>query len=67
MLDGTLKAEPNHAHLALARMEEKGLLNCTITQNIDGLHHKAGSKKVVEFGVSWQQSLPGLYEVRQQI
>jgi NAD-dependent deacetylase len=49
MLDCTLRAEPNHAHLALARMEENGLLNCTITQNIDGLHHKAGSKKVVEF------------------
>lgn len=49
MLDCTLRAEPNPAHLALAQMEGNGLLNCTITQNIDGLHQKAGSKKVVEF------------------
>ncbi len=43
------EAEPNPAHLALARLEELGLLQAVITQNIDNLHQEAGSKKVVEF------------------
>ena len=43
-----LGAEPNAAHYKLAEMEEKGKLDCVITQNIDGLHQKAGSKKVYE-------------------
>ncbi|MBR1392687.1 MAG: NAD-dependent protein deacylase [Ruminococcus sp.] len=43
-----LDAKPNAAHLKLAEMEEKGKLDCVITQNIDGLHQKAGSKKVYE-------------------
>lgn len=41
-------AEPNPAHRALCRMEEHGLLNAVITQNIDGLHQRAGSTRVVE-------------------
>lgn len=41
-------AGPNRAHLALARLEERGKLAAVITQNIDGLHQKAGSKKVYE-------------------
>lgn len=41
-------ARPNRAHLALARLEEQGKLNGVITQNIDGLHQLAGSKKVFE-------------------
>lgn len=40
--------EPNKAHLALAKMEQAGKLSAIITQNIDGLHQKAGSKKVYE-------------------
>lgn len=40
--------EPNAAHKALARLEEEGKLNAVITQNIDGLHQKAGSKNVLE-------------------
>ncbi len=40
--------EPNACHKVLAKMEEKGLLKCVITQNIDGLHQKAGSKNVLE-------------------
>ena len=39
---------PNAAHKALARLEEMGKLKAVITQNIDGLHQKAGSKKVLE-------------------
>lgn len=39
---------PNRAHIKLAEMEEKGKLDGIITQNIDGLHQKAGSKIVYE-------------------
>lgn len=41
-------ANPNKAHLALAKLEQAGKLKAVITQNIDGLHQKAGSKKVLE-------------------
>lgn len=40
---------PNPAHLLLAKLEETGKLKAVITQNIDGLHQKAGSKNVLEF------------------
>ena len=40
--------EPNPAHYALAKLEEAGKLTAVITQNIDGLHQKAGSKNVLE-------------------
>lgn len=40
--------EPNTAHIQLAKMEQKGKLKAVITQNIDGLHQKAGSKNVFE-------------------
>lgn len=43
-----LDAMPNKAHLKLAEMESKGKLKSVITQNIDGLHQKAGSKTVRE-------------------
>lgn len=43
-----LDAKPNAAHLKLAEMEAKGKLDAVITQNIDGLHQAAGSKKVLE-------------------
>ncbi len=42
-------ARPNPAHLALARLEELNLLKMVITQNVDSLHQKAGSRKVIEF------------------
>ena len=41
-------AEPNKAHLALAELEKQGKLKAVITQNIDGLHQKAGSTEVLE-------------------
>ena len=41
-------AKPNKAHRALAKLEEQGKLTAVITQNIDGLHQKAGSKRVYE-------------------
>ena len=40
--------EPNPAHRALAQLEEQGVLEAVITQNIDTLHRKAGSRNVVE-------------------
>ena len=43
------KAKPNPAHLALAKLEELGYLSCVITQNVDGLHQKAGNTDVIEF------------------
>lgn len=39
------KAEPNLAHRAIAAVEKAGKLLCLVTQNIDGLHHKAGSSR----------------------
>lgn len=42
------QAEPNAAHLALARLEQAGKLKAVVTQNIDGLHQAAGSKNVLE-------------------
>jgi len=41
--------EPNAGHYALAKLYELGLLKCVITQNIDGLHYKAGNKNVIEY------------------
>ena len=48
-------ARPNPAHLTLARWEEEGRLSAVITQNIDGLHQAAGSKRVLELhGSVWR-------------
>lgn len=41
-------AAPNRAHIALAALEKQGRLKAVITQNIDGLHQRAGSEKVYE-------------------
>ena len=43
-----LDAKPNAAHNKLAELESSGKLNAVVTQNIDGLHQKAGSKTVYE-------------------
>ena len=43
-----LDAKPNSAHIKLAQLEREGKLKAVITQNIDGLHQKAGSKNVLE-------------------
>jgi len=48
-LELSTSAEPNPAHTALARMEEEGLLDTIVTQNVDGLHQRAGSIGVIEF------------------
>jgi len=43
-----IEVEPNNAHKVLAKLESAGKLKAVITQNIDGLHQKAGSKNVIE-------------------
>ena len=43
------KAMPNSGHYALAELEKLGILKCVITQNVDGLHEKAGTKNVLEY------------------
>lgn len=47
---------PNKAHVKLAELEEKGKLTAVVTQNIDGLHQLAGSKKVLELHGSIQRN-----------
>jgi len=42
------EARPNAGHLALARLEQAGLIQGVVTQNVDGLHTKAGSHRVYE-------------------
>lgn len=50
-----LDAEPNAAHYKLAQLEKAGKLKAVVTQNIDGLHQKAGSKIVYELhGTIWK-------------
>ena len=44
----SLKYEPNITHKKIAELEQDGKLKAIVTQNIDGLHQKAGSKKVLE-------------------
>ena len=49
------EAEPNACHKGLAKLEAEGKLRAVITQNIDGLHQKAGSKTVFELhGSVWR-------------
>jgi NAD-dependent deacetylase len=42
-------AVPNAAHKALAALEETGVVRAVITQNVDGLHQAAGSRRVIEY------------------
>lgn len=43
------KAKPNAGHIGLRQLEQMGVLQTIITQNVDGLHQKAGSSDVIEF------------------
>jgi NAD-dependent deacetylase len=52
----TTEARPNAAHKALAQLEACGLLQAVITQNIDMLHGKAGSKNVYEVHGHWREA-----------
>ena len=42
------RAAANLGHIAIARLEELGYVNGVVTQNVDGLHHGAGSKEIIE-------------------
>ena len=49
------RAKPNPAHLALAELERLGVIEAVITQNVDGLHQRAGSRRVIELhGNIWR-------------
>jgi NAD-dependent deacetylase len=52
-----LDAQPNKAHLKLAELEKAGKLAAVVTQNIDGLHQKAGSQSVFELHGSVHRNL----------
>ena len=43
-----IDAQPNSAHQALVRLEQLGLVSCLVTQNVDGLHQRAGSRAVID-------------------
>ncbi len=49
LLGNLEKAMPNPGHYALVELEKIGILKCTITQNVDGLHEKAGTKNLLEY------------------
>ncbi|MBE8538673.1 NAD-dependent protein deacetylase [Geoglobus acetivorans] len=49
------KAEPNPAHFAIAELEEMGIVRAVITQNVDVLHQRAGSKRVLELHGSMEK------------
>lgn len=49
MIDILSHAVPNAAHRGFAELERMGILRSVITQNVDGLHQAAGSRKVIEF------------------
>ena len=51
-----MEAQPNAAHIALADMERDGVIKAVITQNIDELHRKAGSQRVLELHGSVRQA-----------
>ncbi|MBP7763572.1 MAG: NAD-dependent deacylase [Syntrophaceae bacterium] len=48
-LTALFKARPNAGHDALAQLESLSILKCVVTQNIDNLHQKAGSKRVLDY------------------
>jgi NAD-dependent deacetylase len=54
IFDEVMNALPNRGHLALAELENMGVLKLVITQNVDSLHEKAGNRSVIEYhgGVS---------------
>jgi NAD-dependent deacetylase len=51
--------EPNEAHIALAELERRGLIRSVITQNIDRLHRKAGTERLIEVhgSIEWSVCL----------
>jgi NAD-dependent deacetylase len=56
-LAGLNKAEPHKGHLVLAQLQKERLLNAIITQNVDGLHQKAGAARVIELHGSLREAV----------
>ncbi len=50
-------AKPNRVHTRLADLERRGYLHGIVTQNIDGLHQLAGSRRVIELHGSWKTKI----------
>jgi NAD-dependent deacetylase len=50
-------ARPNEAHYALAALETAGIIKLTVTQNIDELHLRAGSRQVIEIHGHWREAV----------
>jgi len=61
------QAQPNAAHHALAALEQNGLMQATITQNIDNLHYEAGSTNVHEFHGTSQYCVCGTCRERYHV
>ena len=49
LLGDLVNAAPNPGHYALVELEKMGILKCVLTQNVDNLHQKAGSKRVLDY------------------
>lgn len=60
-------ATPGPAHVALARLEEAGILDAVVTQNVDGLHQAAGSHRVVELHGSFARTVCLLCGAREHV
>jgi NAD-dependent deacetylase len=56
LAQGWMNSRPNPAHRALARLEKAGRLQCVVTQNIDDLHQKAGSSRVLQIHGNLQEA-----------
>jgi len=63
-LDALARAEPNDGHRALAELERGGWIRAVVTQNVDGLHQRAGSREVVEVHGSLREAECGSCRVR---
>ena len=62
-----LDCKPNPAHTLCAEWERAGLVDAVVTQNIDGLHTAAGSKKVYELHGARQRDAQPLSRLRQEL
>ena len=49
LFEDIAKSSPNPGHYALAELEKMGILKLVITQNVDGLHQKAGNQNIIEY------------------
>lgn len=55
-IEALARAKPNDGHRGLAQLEQRGWIRAVVTQNVDGLHQRAGSREVVEVHGSLQEA-----------